>query len=129
VGATTAITLKLCLHKIKKEFKSAFSEMDLIEKFRAAAEATDVKMEGGMEINKTYRILCADTTSHPIFGMKVTLILGLLGDSIAVCPLPLAYSMAFTTQDINDINSKRVTYRLIYRKRQDSEFFYFEIVK
>jgi hypothetical protein len=103
--------------------------MDLIEKFRAAAEVSDIQMHGGMEVNKTYRIVCADTNFHPFFGMRVTLILGLLGDNIAVCPLPLAYSMAFTAQDITDINSKRVTYRLIYRKRQDSEFFYFEIVK
>jgi hypothetical protein len=97
--------------------------MDLIQKFRAAASVSDIKMEGGMEANKTYRILFADTNFHPIFGVMVTLVLGLLGDSVAVCPLPLTYSMAFTPQDISDINSKKETYRLIYRKRQDSPFF------
>jgi hypothetical protein len=103
--------------------------MDLIEKFRAAAEVTDIQMQGGMEVNKTYKIVFADTNFHPIFGMRVTLILGLLGDNVGVCPLPLAYSMAFTDQDITDINSKKELYRLIYRKRQDSSQFYFEIVK
>jgi hypothetical protein len=86
-------------------------------------------MEGGMEVNRTYRILFADTAFHPIFGVTVTLVLGLLGDSVAVCPLPQAYSMAFSEQGISDINSKKETYRIIYRKKQDSQFFYFEIVK
>jgi hypothetical protein len=80
-------------------------------------------MEGGMEVNRTYRILFVDTNFHPIFGVMVTLVLGLLGDSVAVCPLPLAYSKAFSEQDISDINSKKETYRIIYRKRQDSQFF------
>jgi hypothetical protein len=103
--------------------------MDLIQKFWAAASVSHIKMEGGMEVDKTHRILRADTNFHPIFGVTVTLILGLLGDSVAVCPLPLAYSMAFTPQDIIDINSKKESYGLIYRKKQDSPFFYLEIVK
>jgi hypothetical protein len=101
--------------------------MDLIQKFRGAAAVTDIQMSGGMEINKTYRILCADSSFHPIFGRMVTLVLGLLGDSVAVCALPLSYSMAFTEQDITDINSKKETYRIIYRKRQDSPFFIWKL--
>jgi hypothetical protein len=45
-------------------------------------------MTGGMEVNKKYPIVFADKNFHPIFEAMVTLILGLVGNSVAVCPLP-----------------------------------------
>jgi hypothetical protein len=90
--------------------------MDLIHKFRLAAEATDIEMTGGMEVNKKYPIVLADKNFHPTFGPMVTLILSLVGTSVAVCPLPLAYSQSFSEQDISDINSKKESYRLIYKE-------------
>jgi hypothetical protein len=59
----------------------------------------------------------------------VTLILGLLGDAIAVRPLPLRYSYAFTEQDISDINANPTKYQLFDRKRENMDEYYFEIVK
>jgi hypothetical protein len=83
----------------------------------------------GMEVNKKYPILFADQNFHSVFGFLVTLILGLSGESIAACPLPAAYSQVFTQDDISEINSKHGMYRLIYRKKQNSSHYYFEIVK
>jgi hypothetical protein len=102
--------------------------MALIQKFRQAEETTCFEMPG-MEVNKKYPILFTDTNSHSTFGFTVTLILGLIGEDVAVCPLPSAYSQAFSEEDIADINSKKEKYHLIYRKKQNSNHYFFEIVK
>jgi hypothetical protein len=119
--------LVIIAYKIK-EFKFCIFQMTLIQKSRGTAESTSFEMPG-MEVNKKYPILFADTNSRSTFGFLVTLILGLIGDNIAVCLLPSAYSQAFTDQDIADINSKKEKYQLIYRKKQNSNHFYFEIIK
>jgi hypothetical protein len=116
---TTAITTTLWLHKIK-EFLFTISD---------GYHSQISNGRSNHKRNRRYRILCAETNFHPLFGVTVTLVLGLLGDSVAVCPLPPAYSMTFSEQDITDINSKKEMYRLIYKKRQNAEGFYFEIVK
>jgi hypothetical protein len=91
--------------------------MDLVQKFQHAAESTTIEMPG-MAVNKKYPILFADSNSHPFFSyIVVTLILGLLGDTIAACTLPPAYSQAFTKQDIADIHANPAKYQLIYRKK------------
>jgi hypothetical protein len=60
----------------------------------------------------------------------VTLILGLSGENVAVCPLPTAYSQAFTEEDINDMNSEKGKYTLIYKKKyHGSKEYFFQIVK
>jgi hypothetical protein len=102
--------------------------MTLFQKFRQAAQSSNIEMPG-MEVNKKYPNLFADTNSHSIFGFMVTLILGLIGDYIAVCPLPSAYSQAFTRRHIAEVNSAKGKYQLIYRKKENSSHFYFEIIK
>jgi hypothetical protein len=59
----------------------------------------------GMAVNKRYPIVFCDRNFHP-FSFFVTLILGLSGENVAVCPLLTADSQAFTEQDIADINSE-----------------------
>jgi hypothetical protein len=62
--------------------------MDLVQKFHLAAEATNIQMSGGMEVKRKYPIVFADKNIHPTFGVMVTLMLSLVGNSVAVCPLP-----------------------------------------
>jgi hypothetical protein len=82
--------------------------MDLVQKFHQVSTSLNIEMPG-MEVNKKYPIVSADQNFHSTFGFLVVLILGLSGENIAVCPLPVAYSKAFTKQDIVDINSKKET--------------------
>jgi hypothetical protein len=103
--------------------------MDLVDKFQLAAEACNVQMSGGMEVNKSYAIVFCDRSFHPTFGFMFTLILGVLGSAIAVCPMPLLYSYAFTEQDVSDINANPTKYHLFDRKRENMDEYYFEIVK
>jgi hypothetical protein len=102
--------------------------MSLIQKFRQAAESSTIEMPG-MSVNKRYPIVYCDRNFHPTFGFLVKLILGLSGENVAVCPLPTAYSQAFTEDDIADINSEIGKYQLIYKKKQNSIQYFFEIVK
>jgi hypothetical protein len=103
--------------------------MNLIQKFHQVSTTLNIEMRG-MEVNKRYPIVFADRNFHSTFGFLVVLILGLSGENVAVCPLPVAYSQAFTEQDIIHINSKKETYRLIYKKKHhNSSHYYFEIVK
>jgi hypothetical protein len=101
-------------------------QMDLTQKFHQVSTTSNIEMPG-MEVNKRYQIVFADRNFHSTFGFLVTPILGLSGENIAVCPLPFAYSQAFTEDDINDINSEVGKYRLIYKKNHNSSKYFFEI--
>jgi hypothetical protein len=74
-------------------------------------------------------IVFCDGNFHPTFGFMVTVILGLSGENVAVCPLPAAYSQAFTDQDIADVYSEIGKYRLIYKTKHNSNQYFFEIVE